>query len=504
MIRDLIQPGYFMAKVDMKDAYFSIPICNKDRNYLALNYEGKLYRFRALPFGLSSAPYAYTRLVKPVAASLREKGMRLLVYLDDWIFLAESKERLRQQLSIAMKIFEDLGFIVNKEKSQLEPVQRIEFLGMTIDSRSFLFEVPEKKIANISGIAKQLLYSKEGVSLRAIAEFIGKVNSITIACKVATFFLRNLQMWLASFTPVSSEDYESIQTIPDRCRADLEWFLSDFPKYTSEPIVPPEPSMVISSDASDQGWGACCGEQTARGRWSISEKAWHINERELTACFFGLRCFAEKMRNSTVKVELDNTTAVWYLNKRGGTKSRALNLIALTIARWCLARGIHLIACYRPGVENVRADALSRNFEDSSDFSLDPVTAMSLFQRWGVPEVDLFASRSNAKCQKYFSFLPDPDSTAVDAFKQSWLGISAYAFPPFSLVGRVIAKAVRERARLILVCPRWPSQPWWPLVQQYSQDLVQIPRCPDLLTDPTGTPHPLLRKESFTLIACRI
>ncbi|RCN43519.1 hypothetical protein ANCCAN_10482 [Ancylostoma caninum] len=151
-----------------------VPICTKDRNYLAFSYEGKLYRFRALPFGLSSAPYAYTRLVKPVAAFLREMGMRLLVYLDDWIFLADSEKRLRQQLSTALELFGDLGFIVNTEKSQLEPVQRIEFLGMTIDSRSFLFEVPEKKVLIISSIAKQLLSTGEGVSLRAIAEFMGK------------------------------------------------------------------------------------------------------------------------------------------------------------------------------------------------------------------------------------------------------------------------------------------------------------------------------------------
>ncbi|KIH60802.1 hypothetical protein ANCDUO_08934 [Ancylostoma duodenale] len=92
---------------------------------------------------------------------------------------------------------------------------------------------------------------------------------------------------------------------------------------------------------------------------------------------------------------------------------------------------------------------------------------MSLF-RWGVPKVDLFANRSNSKCQKYFFFPPDPVATAVDALKQNWSDISAFAFPPFSPVGMVIAKAVRKKAKLILVCPRWPSQPWWPLVQQYS------------------------------------
>ncbi|RCN44856.1 hypothetical protein ANCCAN_09138 [Ancylostoma caninum] len=165
MVRDdLLQPGYFMAKIDMRDAYFSIPIRITDRNYLAFCYGGKLYRFRALPFDLSSAHYAYTRL----------RNGDALVYLDDWIFLANSEEWLRQQLRTALETFGDLGLILNTEKSQHEPVQSIEFLGMTRDSRSFRFEVPEKKVVNISNKAEQLLYSTEGVSLRAIAEFIGK------------------------------------------------------------------------------------------------------------------------------------------------------------------------------------------------------------------------------------------------------------------------------------------------------------------------------------------
>ncbi|KAL6723792.1 hypothetical protein Aduo_018760 [Ancylostoma duodenale] len=95
----------------------------------------------------------------------------------------------------------------------------------------------------------------------------------------------------------------------------------------------------------------------------------------------------------------------------------------------------------RPGTLNSEADWLSRNFTDASYFSLDPIVAMSLFAKWGVPEIDLFASRASRKCRRFYSFLPDPGACAVDAFAQDWSGIFGYAFPPFNMVGRVIRKA---------------------------------------------------------------
>ncbi|KAK6048632.1 hypothetical protein COOONC_13863 [Cooperia oncophora] len=158
----------------------------------------------------------------------------------------------------------------------------------------------------------------------------------------------------------------------------------------------------------------------------------------------------------------------------------------------------------RAGAENTEADFLSRNFRDCSDFSLDEEVVRSLFRKWGTPDIDLFASRVNSKCKKFFSFLPDPLCLAVDAFKQTWSGIYAYAFPPFNMVGRVVSKAVRERARLILVCPEWPSQPWWPLVQQHTKEVVRINNHPALLIDSSGRPHPCLLRKSFQLIACLI
>ena len=73
-MNDLLRRGDWMAKVDLKDAYFMIPIHEQDRDFLKFAFKNKCYR---LPFGLACAPWVFTKVLKPIAAQLRELGVRL-------------------------------------------------------------------------------------------------------------------------------------------------------------------------------------------------------------------------------------------------------------------------------------------------------------------------------------------------------------------------------------------------------------------------------------------
>lgn len=72
-----------MGHLDLKDAYLSIPIAKAHWKYLRFQWKAQNYEFRMLPFGLASATRVFTKILKPVAAGLRKKGIRLLIYLDD-------------------------------------------------------------------------------------------------------------------------------------------------------------------------------------------------------------------------------------------------------------------------------------------------------------------------------------------------------------------------------------------------------------------------------------
>ena len=191
--------------------------------------------------------------------------------------------------------------------------------------------------------------------------------------------------------------------------------------------------------------------------------------------------------------------------QNGGTKSKDLNMIMKKIWDWCHTRKITLTVEHLPGDLNLIADWHSRNANDSSDWSLDRQVFSQILAQMGPLDVDLFASRLNFKLKKIVSWKPDPKSFAIDAFLLSWTKLKGYAFPPFSLIGRCLAKVKKDRATIPLIAPDWQAQPWYPmLLEMLIQDPVKIPTFPQLLLSPQGEAHPLTQSGSLTLAAWRI
>ena len=106
ILKDIIKPGDWLAKVDLKDAFLTIPIHNTHRKNLRFNFQGKIYQFNCLPFGLSSAPWVFTKTLKPAIAILRQLGVRLIVYIDDILILAETKELVLQAMNALIYLLE--------------------------------------------------------------------------------------------------------------------------------------------------------------------------------------------------------------------------------------------------------------------------------------------------------------------------------------------------------------------------------------------------------------
>ena len=116
-MKSLLSAEDWLMKIDLKDAYFSIPIDAHYRKFLCFQVEGKLYQFNCLPFGLASAPWVFTKTLRPVIALGRELGMCLVVYIDDILLMAESKEKARDQANGLVYLMNCLGFTVNREKT---------------------------------------------------------------------------------------------------------------------------------------------------------------------------------------------------------------------------------------------------------------------------------------------------------------------------------------------------------------------------------------------------
>ena len=96
--------------------------------------EGTVYQFKALCFGLSTAPQVFTRVFAAVSAWAHSRGIRLLRYLDDWLVLSSSEKKEKQSIRELLSLCHTLGIVINEKKSDLMPSQSAKYLGMTIDT----------------------------------------------------------------------------------------------------------------------------------------------------------------------------------------------------------------------------------------------------------------------------------------------------------------------------------------------------------------------------------
>ena len=121
---------------------------------------------------------------------------------------------------------------------------------------------------------------------------------------------------------------------------------------------------------------------------------------------------------------------------------------------------------------------------DLHDWKIDPLVFAKLNQLWGPQEVDLFASRLSTQLLRFYSWRPDPQAEAVDAFSQDWSSVKGYAFPSFALIGRCLKTILDQQVSfLVLVAPVWQARPWYPLLLEMCvAPPVLLPQYPGLVT----------------------
>lgn len=498
-LKGLIRRNDWMVKMDMKDAYLAVPIHPPHRRYLRFRWREMLCEFQSLPFGLRSAPYVFTKILKPVIALLRKLGIRCILYLDDMLILAQSKRELLSNLATALELLILLGFIINTKKSVFTPKQMMDFLGFEINSVQMSMALPERKVEEIKKSARRMK-NERGVTTRQLAGLLGLMVAAHPAVLPAPIYYRQLQ--LEKIRAVHQKGYNSHIQLSAAAREELDWWLYHMKQHNGSNLQITQWDLTIETDASTQGWGASCQGVNTGGPWTRLEKENHINYLELLAAFLALKVFAQKVEVTEILLRMDNVTAIAYVNKMGGTHSPMMSALAIEIWKWCIARGIRIHAEHLPGKENIQADWQSRHCGDSSDWRLDEEVFARLNEMVGPFTIDLFASRTNRQLPVYCSWKPDPSAYAVDALSIQWSNHYPYLFPPFALISRCIEKIREERIDAVLIAPVWQNQVWYPrLLEVLASEPILLPMSQDILQNPQGDPHPLVMEGHLPLAA---
>ena len=490
-----MSPGCFMASVDLKDAYYSIPVCIEDRKYLRFLWKGALYQFTCLPNGLAEAPRKFTKILKVPFAYLRARGHSNSAYIDDSFLNAGTVKSCADTVITTVSLLDGLGFTVHPDKSCFVPTQRITYLGFVLDSVEMRVRLTYEKAEKIVDLCTRLK-NKTSTTIRECAEVLGNLVAAEPGVELAALHYKRIEHEKIQALKVAKGDYESHMIISDSIREDLDWWIANV-HLASKQIMRAPPTADLFSDSSNAAWGATFEGRSAGGPWAGDELHWHINEKELQAVFFGLQTFCGRLHDTHLRLNIDNTTSVAYVNNQGGRKP-ALNEIARNIWNWAQERKLWLSAVHIPGVENVEADRASRSIYDlESEWQLNQEIFQILDERWGPFDMDLFASRLNFQCKRFMAWKPDPLASAIDALAHPWSNIKGYAFPPFSLIGRSLQKVVQDRASVLMIVPLWTTQPWFTKLLELTCDHPYLlPLRSDLLILPQdpGRTHPILHK----------
>ena len=301
-----IRCGDWAVSLDLKDAYLHIPILTSHRRFLRFVFKGEVYQFKVLPFGLCSAPRTFTKVTRVVVIHCRRLGLRLVVYLDDSLLLARPRRVAFKHRDILMGLLERLGFIINLQKSDLEPKQQWDFLGLHWDSANMAVTLPTDKLTTLQNMAADMAASSKPPTCRKLMKFLGKASFAAVAVPHARLYSRGLQMALR-------EVYRGPRDLFKHCPLDrlahscLKWWSSV--QQNGKSLNPPPPDLTITTDASRIGWGAAWGAKQLSGTWCQQEATLHINMLELIAVEKAVKLWAPKLRGRVVNLQV--MTYIW-------------------------------------------------------------------------------------------------------------------------------------------------------------------------------------------------
>ena len=355
-IRTSLREGEWVTSIDFKDAYFHIPIQDQFRKYLRFHIQDRTYQFKALPFGLSTATLEFTVVAKEVKLMVTHRGIRVHQYPDDWLVRATSHRVCLQHTQDLVKICEDLGWLVNLEKSELEPKQVFNFVGYQFDLRAGRVRSTPDRWQNLQD--KILVLLLPACPVQQFMSLIGLLTTTEKQVHLGRLHMRPIQWHLKNNWRIP-ESLVKVIPIHRSLHPHLQWWLKEDNVLTGQPLHPIKHALQIFTDASKEGWGAHLNKHTARGSLSLPESKLHINYLELKAVFLALKEFQDLCIDKIVLLATDNTTVVSYINKEGGMRSGPLCALLRRILTWCTRHQVTLKARHIPDWLNMVADKLS-------------------------------------------------------------------------------------------------------------------------------------------------
>lgn len=470
----------YMFKFDLSKGYHHLDIFPSHQTFLGFSVKGKNYCFTVLPFGISSAPYIFTKVLREMVKYWRLNGIKIVMFLDDGWGSNKTFEQTEADSYFVKNSLEMAGFLINKEKSIWFPVQELEWIGIFWNSEKFCISIPQRRINDFNITLKLLLGSLPYVSARHLAKFTGKVISMMpVIGNIARLMTRYLYKEIET-----SKSWDFCYKLPlnHPCLTEVNFWVENLEKLNVRKLSAyNQVQTLIYSDASHLSCGSYivdCKNSVFHSVWNNEEQAKSSTFRELRAVYLALRAYGSLLENSKVKWFSDSQSCVKIV--QSGSTKLDLQLESLNIFKLCLKWNIDLSIQWVPREHNQIADDISKIYS-SDEWEVTTEFFNFIDQMWGPHEVDRFASFKNRKLNRFNSLFYEYKSEAIDAFTQSWSDCNNWLVPPIYLVSRTIFHLLACKGKGTLIVPKWPSSSFWPILfknngvkQDFIKDILEF------------------------------
>ncbi|KAK7907526.1 hypothetical protein WMY93_016138 [Mugilogobius chulae] len=262
-------PGEWFTSIDLRDAYFHVPIAPSHQRFLRFAFQGKHFQFRVLPFGLSLSPRVFTRVVAAALSPLQAQGVKILRYLDDWLICSPSYEQAVRDTETVLAHVHRLGLTVNEDKSNLVPAQATVFLGVALDTVAMMARPSPRRVDDIMATVAAF---QDGAVLPFLQylKLLGKLVAASSTVPLGLLSLRPMQMWLNGLQLDSTRivHRQKRLRVSSQCLLSLSQWRDHRWVTQGVPLGQlPARREVISTDASATGWGATWQGRAVQGIW---------------------------------------------------------------------------------------------------------------------------------------------------------------------------------------------------------------------------------------------
>ena len=249
-VRSAIRSQEWAVLIDIRDAYLHVPMHQAVRKYLRFVVNKKVYQFTCLPFGLATSR-EFTKLLRPVVSLLRQQGVKLHVYLDDWLIRADTPEEAQLHSQTTIKVLQFLGWIINFEKSDLTPSQDFQFIGMQFNTWRFTVAPLPKMRVKVQSVHQHWM-ANLNITARDLHRLLGMLVFMASLVRGGRLRLRPVQWWAATAWCHRTWNWSDRIQVPQWVLLEVAWWSSPA-VLQGLPLAARETEVTLFTDASISG-----------------------------------------------------------------------------------------------------------------------------------------------------------------------------------------------------------------------------------------------------------